>query len=229
MKILVVSDIHGNYEALQSLLPYVESADKILCLGDIVGYSCAVNECIDFARKYRFICIKGNHEQYVIEGTEKQTKFLNESVLFGINHARRVITVENLEWLQSLPISIGLNFDGLSLLMVHGSPFNPINEYVYGNNTDFSLWKPFRYDFIFTGHTHRGLNVRVGDMQVYNPGSVGQSRDVEGKACAALLDTHTSTISRICVDYDYKKNLELSLSLGAGPWIYKHYQTLLSK
>lgn len=70
-----LSDIHANYEALLSIDKYVRECDYILCLGDIVGYSCAVNECIDYVRKHNFLCIQGNHERYVIEGMDGQKKF----------------------------------------------------------------------------------------------------------------------------------------------------------
>ena len=96
MKIVVVSDIHANYEALKVLVPYFRNADKILCLGDIVGYSCAVNECIDLLREFNCVCIQGNHDRYLIAGNGKQTKYLNESVLFGIEYAETPITQRNL-------------------------------------------------------------------------------------------------------------------------------------
>lgn len=230
MRLLVLSDIHGNYEALKSLLPYIKEVDKVLCLGDIVGYGCAVNECIDLARTYNFVCIRGNHEQYVIEGTDNQPKYLNESVLWGIQYAKKVITQEHLKWLNSLPLTMGGRFDGLSILMAHGSPFDPINGYVYENNTDFSLWESFQFDYLFIGHTHRTLSHQLGTGGlILNPGSVGQARDFEGKSCAAILDTQTRVVKCLRVDYDYQKHLDLSISHGAGEWVYKHYRTLLSK
>lgn len=226
MRIVVISDIHANYEALKVLVPYFRNADKILCLGDIVGYSCAVNECIDILREFNCVCIQGNHDRYLIEGTGKQTKYLNESVLFGIEYAETHITQRNLEWLKRLPLSVGIKEDGISILMAHGSPFNPTDAYVYTNNTDFSEWK-FSYDYIFLGHTHREMSVKVGDTVVFNPGSVGQSRDREGVACAAILDTETQDLIRVREPYDYMKNLRLSLANGAGEYVFKHYQTLI--
>ena len=226
MRIVVISDIHANYEALKVLVPYFRNADKILCLGDIVGYSCAVNECIDILREFNCVCIQGNHDRYLIEGTGKQSKYLNEYVLFGIEYAETHITQHNLEWLKRLPLSVGIKEDGISILMAHGSPFNPTDAYVYTNNTDFSEWK-FSYDYIFLGHTHREMSVKVGDTVVFNPGSVGQARDREGVACAAILDTAKQDLMRIHVPYDYMKNLRLSFANGAGEYVFKHYQTII--
>ena len=228
MKILVISDIHANCEALKVLVPYFELADKVFCLGDMVGYSCAVNECIDILREHECVCIQGNHERYLIEGVESQIKYLNESVLFGIQYAKEHITEDNYKWLKGLPLSIGHSEEGASILMVHGSPFDPINDYVYAGNTDFSVWK-FKYDFILLGHTHRELCNHVGDSVILNPGSVGQARDHEGKACAIMLDTTQRKWTSIHEPYDFMKNLEFSISKGAGQWVYKHYQTVINK
>lgn len=226
MRIVVISDIHANYEALKVLVPHFRSSDKILCLGDIIGYSCAVNECIDILREFECVCIQGNHDRYLIEGTDGQTKYLNESVLFGVRYAKAHITKNNLEWLKRLPLSVGIKEDSISMLMAHGSPFDPIDAYVYTNNTNFSEWK-FNYDYIFLGHTHREMYVKVNNTIVFNPGSVGQSRDREGVACAAILDTETQDLIRVREPYDYMKNLRLSLSNGAGEYVFKHYQTLI--
>lgn len=227
MRILVLSDIHANYEALLSLDKHVRECDCVLSLGDITGYSCAVNECIDYARNNNFICIQGNHDRYVIEGLDCQTKFLNESVRFGINHAISVISTENLAWLKTLPLVYSIKIDNTTILIAHGSPFDPINCYVYENNTDFEAWNQFIYDYIFIGHTHRELTHQVKNSIIINPGSVGQARDFEGKACACILDTESRVIERLHIKYDYMKNLNHSLIFGASDWIYKHYQTVL--
>lgn len=227
MRILVLSDIHANYEALLSLDKHVRECDCVFSLGDITGYSCAVNECIDYARNNNFICIQGNHDRYVIEGLDCQTKYLNESVSFGINHAINVISPENLAWLKTLPLVYSIKIDNITILIAHGSPFDPINCYVYKNNTDFEAWNQFIYDYIFIGHTHRELTHQVKNSIIINPGSVGQARDFEGKACACILDTESRVIERLHIKYDYMKNLNHSLIFGASDWIYKHYQTVL--
>ena len=227
MKILVLSDIHANYEALLSLDKYVQECDTVLSLGDITGYSCAVNECIEYARTHNFVSIQGNHDRYVIEGMYSQTKFLNESVRFGINHAANVISQDNLAWLKSLPLVYSFKIDNITILAAHGDPFDPINGYVYENNTDFETWNQFTYNYIFIGHTHRELTHQTEHTLIINPGSVGQARDFEGKACACILDTENNVLKRLHIEYDYMKNLNLSLSFGASDWINKHYRTLL--
>lgn len=229
MRILVCSDIHGNYEALKEIVPYLSDTDMSVCLGDIVGYSCAVNECIELLRDKGFVCLQGNHERYLLEGMECQKKFLNESVRFGINIADAVITESNRDWISRLPISLGIVADKSRMLFVHGSPFDPTDEYVYDNTFDESRFGCLSYDVIALGHTHREMSRSFGGKLVLNPGSVGQSRNFEGMACFSIIDTETLNVFRYRLPYDYKANLNLSSSLGGGEWIYKHFQTVLNK
>lgn len=226
MKILICSDIHANIEALRMLTPFLDRVDRKICLGDIVGYGCAVNECINYMRKNEFLCIQGNHERYLIEGVTKQTKFLNESVVFGIDIAKRDISKDNLKWINSLPISIGLNIANKRLLFVHGSPFDPTDEYIYPNTFDEERFKDLKYDYIAIGHTHREFISINGHQTIVNPGSVGQARDHEGNACFIILDLTDSSIVRYRIPYDFSSHLDLSKKMGGAEWIYKHYKNI---
>lgn len=227
MRILFFSDVHANYEALKQLDFYILQADLSICLGDIVGYNCSVNDSIDFLRKRKIVCIQGNHDRYLLEGLKRQKKEINDSVRFGIEFAQKTITSENREWLSSLPITYGFIADSLSVFCCHGNPFDPVNGYVYENNTDFSQFDNFHYDLIALGHTHRAMLVEKRDMMILNPGSVGQARDCEGMVCAAIVNTETREAEFLHLPYDFNKNLSLSMFNGAGEWIYKHYRTVL--
>lgn len=226
MTILFISDIHANLEALLALESNIQSADMTICLGDIIGYNCHVNEVIELLRNINVSCIQGNHDRYLFEGLEKQTKVINDSVRFGIENANKIITVENKLWLKNLPVSIGLNIDNLSILCCHGSPWNPINGYVYEDSTQFIQMEDFHYDFIALGHTHRQY-VKYGKPIVFNPGSVGQARDREGIVCAKVLDTESKVLEDISLNYDFQKEIDYSINYGAKEWIYKHFQTVL--
>lgn len=229
MKILVCSDIHGNYEALKSIVPYLSDVDMSVCLGDIVGYGCAVNECIDLLRDSGFKCLQGNHERYLIEGIDGKKKFLNESVRFGINIADRIITDANREWLAGLPVSSGYVIDKRKILFVHGSPFDPIDEYVYDNTFDRDRFSCLAYDIVALGHTHREFKQSFDGKIVFNPGSIGQARDFEGKVCFSIIDTESLEITRLRLPYNYESHLDLSSKYGGGEWIYKHFQTIINQ
>ena len=168
---------------------------------------------------------KDRHDRYLIEGLENQTKAINESVRFGIKVAKDRITDDNLNWLKSLPISLAIKVDNLSILCCHGSPWNPINGYIYEDSDLFSKMQDFKYDIIALGHTHRQY-LNLGNPIVFNPGSLGQSRDREGIACAKILCTTTAKFEHIYLNYDYQKEINFSLNCGAKKWIYKHFKTL---
>ena len=203
MKILFISDIHGNYPALLPLENYFKDVDKVICLGDIVGYHCYVNEVVEFLIHHNVTCIQGNHDRYIFEGLETQTKAINDSVRFGIEIALKKLTSENKKWLKSLPTSLSFKVDNLSVLCCHGSPWDVTNGYVYADSELFPKMSEFAFDVIALGHTHRAYTNQMDKQIVFNPGSVGQARDTEGKACAKILDTETKTLEIIQEPYNY--------------------------
>ena len=227
MRILFISDIHGNLPALLSLEKYFGEVDKVICLGDVVGYHCYVNEVIVFLMQHDVTCIQGNHDRYVFEGLEKQTKAINDSVRFGIEIAQRKLTQENKDWLQSLPTSFSLKVDDISILCCHGSPWDVTNGYIYADSDLFPKMAEFAFDVIALGHTHRAYTKHIDNQIIFNPGSVGQARDTEGKACAKILDTHTKELETIQELYNFKETLEDSISNGAQDWVYKHFKTVI--
>ena len=227
MKILFISDIHGNYPALLSLEHYFNEVDKVICLGDIVGYHCYVNEVVDFLMDHKVTCIQGNHDRYVFEGLEKQTKTINDSVRFGIEIALKKLTSENKKWLESLPTSFSFKVNELSVLCCHGSPWDVTNGYVYVDSDLFPKMSEFAFDVIALGHTHRAYTVQMNNQIMFNPGSVGQARDTEGKACAKLFNTETKELEIIQETYDFRETIENSISYGAQDWVYKHFKSVI--
>lgn len=226
MKILFISDIHGNYPALEVLRDYIENADMTICLGDIVGYHCYVNEVIDFLIKHDVICIQGNHDRYVFEGVENQQKEINDSVKFGIEIAQKELSEDNKDWLSKLPTSFSFKVDNTSFLCCHGSPWDVTNGYVYENSSLFPKMQDFAFDVIALGHTHREYTKNLDGLIVFNPGSVGQARDIEGMACAKVFNTETQGVKTIRERYDYMSTINNSIAHGAQEWIYKHFRTL---
>ncbi len=227
MKILFLSDIHGNYPALLSLEKYFSEVDKIICLGDVVGYHCFVNEVIDFLILHKVFCIQGNHDRYLIEGLENQSKFINDSVRFGIEIAQKKITEKNKKWLGELPTSYSFKQDDNSIFCCHGSPWDVTNEYIYADSDKFHIMTDFAYDIIVLGHTHRAYTKYNENQIVFNPGSVGQARDFEGMACAKIYNTRTNELTDIREPYDFWITLKDSISHGAQDWIYKHFKTVM--
>lgn len=195
MKILLISDIHANYDALSVLKPDIEKADKVVCLGDIVGYHSQVNEVIDYLRQLKhLICILGNHDSFLLRGCPSH---LPSQVRYWIDFANYVIRPENLNWLSHLPISWGGFIYDISFLLTHGSPWNPFTDYLFADNPKLHQLDHFNYDIISFGQTHRAFIRNDKKPFLVNPGSIGQSRDRHGLACALQLETETMTFTRI--------------------------------
>lgn len=227
MKILFISDIHGNYPALKMLEDAIKEADMTICLGDIVGYHCYVNEVVGFLKTNNVVCIQGNHDRYVFEGLEKQEKAINDSVRFGIEQASKLLTKENKEWLRTLPTSFSIKACDTSILCCHGSPWDVTNGYIYADSDKFADMASFAFDYIALGHTHREYIKVIGEQIVFNPGSVGQARDYEGQVCAKVLDVKNRDLKTIHIPYDFHETINYSISRGAKEWVYKHFQTVI--
>lgn len=213
MNVIILSDIHANYEALKSLRPYLEEADQILCLGDIIGYYCQVNEVIDYLKELNAFCILGNHDAFLFNGCPDN---LSAEVKFGIRYANSVITSTNRQWLSKLPISWSGYIDKISFLMVHGSPWDPFGDYLYANNPKLQMLDSFNYDVIAFGQTHRGLIKTNQKPYIINPGSVGQSRDKNMMACAVAMDTNEMSFKLIESSYDTSNVIKLLNDNHAG-------------
>lgn len=224
MKIMLISDIHSNFEALKKIKLYIDKVDKVFCLGDILGYHCEVNEVIDFLKKEKIICILGNHDRYIISKEDIKNK--NESVLFGLDYAKKHISRENLEWLKNLPTSISYILeDGSSIFCCHGSPWDATEEYLYSNLEEkLKSLEEFNYNILAFGHTHRKYLKKTEDRKIIlNPGSIGQARDKKGYVCFSIIDTEDLKVEDIELSYEYQKIINLALKNGAKEYIYKHF------
>jgi putative phosphoesterase len=219
MRLAIISDLHANFVALKALAEVLEQADCVLCLGDFVGYYCQVNEVIDYVRNLKAICVLGNHDQFLLNGCPSE---VNPAVRFGIQFAERVITAENRRWLAALPMVWGGMLDQRSFLLCHGSPWSPLQDYLYADNPAIDQLQTFAYDVIAFGQTHRILQRLTTRPMLLNPGSVGQSRDHIADACAAVVNTKDMTVAMLRNAYDPDPVIKLAFHHGAGEWINKH-------
>jgi putative phosphoesterase len=203
--IAIISDIHGNYPALLSVLNRIGELgiEEIYCLGDIAGYYSQVNECCEELQRRRVKCIIGNHDWYLISRTDcPRSKSANDC----LNYQRQVIKSNNLKWLESLPIVIQLG----NLSLVHAGWNNPLDEYL----TDIAenYFDSIPGEYFVSGHTHKQIAKRLGSKFYCNPGSVGQPRDGNWQAAFATFDGTSFQLYRV----DYDVDLTCNLMEGAG-------------
>lgn len=190
----IISDVHANISSLEACLEKLHAkhnVDKIYFLGDATGYLLNVNEVLDKLQKESISCILGNHDAMLL-GLLPLSDERDE--VYQIKRARKLITTENRFFLSSLlPFAIE-NFDKTRVLMVHGSPYNPLLEYVYPD-TSVVGYEKLGYNYIFMGHTHRPFIKEEKKCTIVNVGSCGLPRDIGNMGSYALFDTERREVS----------------------------------
>ena len=198
MKIAVLSDIHGNYLALQQVLTEVRKnkVKYILVLGDVVGYYYHPDKIFEALEEFPTEFIKGNHECMLLEsmGNSLKLEKIHKKYGSGINFAIEKLSNNWINKIRQFPNEKKIVLDGLSIQLCHGSPWDN-DVYVYPN-ADLSLLRKCaqsKCNFIFIGHTHYPFLYCHKNSIVVNVGSVGQARDKGGKASWGLMDTTNRT------------------------------------
>jgi len=226
---LIVSDIHANYEALEAVLENARGRyDKILCLGDLVGYGADPNPVAEWVKTNVASVVRGNHDR-ACTGTDS-LEYFNPSARASALWTRGVLTPDNWSYLEHLargPLRItDGDFD-----LVHGSPLDE-DEYLVGVEDVQFLGEYLETKLTFFGHTHlqggflvapRGVKAIVPDRMVQlepeyyyliNPGSVGQPRDGDPRAAYALYSPEEHTVEYGRVPYDMGKAASKILQAG---------------
>lgn len=204
----IISDIHGNHVALSAVLRTLDDlgATDIICLGDICGYYCQINQCCETLRQRNIFAVMGNHDWYLAKGEPCPR---SNSANVCLDYQRTVITPDNLVWLTSLPERAIIH--GLDI--VHGGWNDPIDEYVRPSQEYFS---GLPGNHFASGHTHVQCVWSSGDKHYCNPGSVGQPRDGNSKAAFATWDGSSFELHR--VDYDIEKIQKEMALAGFSPY-----------
>lgn len=217
MKILVISDIHANLTALQAVLDAAGNFDEAWCLGDIVGYGADINECVDTVKNLPNLkCVLGNHDLAL--SSEQNLDVFNEEAKKAILVSKKYITDESIAFLRQLPEIITVE----NATLVHGSPQNPVWEYILEKYTAMETFEMLDGQFVFVGHSHLplfftqnapgeisqrrllqpGTVIQLAQRAIMNPGSVGQPRDNDPRASFGLFDPQNLTWQINRVEYD---------------------------
>lgn len=232
MRRALISDIHGNWEALEAVLSDIEqqNTDEILCLGDIVGYGPNPRECLDKVMEIAQITILGNHDQAVLFDPDGFNPVALQAVFWTRDELDKPAsqtdqTNQRWDFLGELPRT----YEEGEFLFVHGSPREPTNEYVFPEDV-YNMAKMNDLfgrisSYAFQGHTHIPGIFRSGpdfispedfdyeytlsdDKIMCNVGSVGQPRDEDPRACYVILDDEMKTVSFRRVEYPFDVTAE---------------------
>lgn len=228
MKVAIISDLHGNREALEAVFAHIRASgiSTIYCLGDVVGYGPEPEFCVDLVRGHAALCLMGNHDDALLNDASD----FNPHARAAIEYTRARMQPRwyssserkaRWEWLRNLPL---VHQEG-PFTFVHGSPRDPVREYVL--STD-GILNPDKLAGVFAsfegvavgGHTHhpgvhddefrfhdlekretRTFRFEPGRKYFVNVGSTGQPRDGDPRACYAVMEDHQVTWHRVAYDF----------------------------
>ncbi len=196
MRIGLLSDLHANAPATRAVLSNLttDGVEQSLCAGDIIGYYPFPNETIDLIHDHDIQSVLGNHDTALLTG---DTSSFSINATRAIDWTRRNITDESLTKLKQYQTTLRITIDDVEIFIVHGSPSNPTQEYVYPDTIAarrVDTWFESPPDVLILGHTHVPFKKKVADILIVNPGSVGQPRDGSNNPSFAVLNTETTEI-----------------------------------
>ena len=237
MRLLILSDIHANLEALEACLDAAPEYDLVYNLGDIVGYGANPNEVTTRSRELGSIFVRGNHDK-ACSGLTDLSDF-NPIAGLAALWTREKLTDDHLQFLRALPEGPILPMDNLQL--VHGSPRDE-DEYILMTSDAYTILAQVPVPVTFFGHTHvqrcsllektgegrtfppnyrstegkqaATLEVKPDIKYLVNPGSVGQPRDNDPRAAFLLYDTDAGLITFYRVPYDIASAQEKIFAAG---------------
>lgn len=201
MRYALISDIHGNLEALEAVLADIDArgdADAIFHLGDLVGYSSKPNEVVARIRERRIAGVAGNYDSTVATdykhcGCRSESPRQEELAHRSYEYTRSVVNVETKRFLAALPFSLDLrplggHVSGPRLVLVHGTPVLNTVYWTEDRSDDFCRRMAASVglapgDAIAFGHTHKPWHRVVDGIHFVNVGSVGRPKDGDWRAC----------------------------------------------
>jgi diadenosine tetraphosphatase ApaH/serine/threonine PP2A family protein phosphatase len=218
MRVLVISDLHANYTALETVIKDAGQVDETWCLGDLIGYGPDPNAVVEQVRELTHLtCILGNHDMAVIGNMAFES--FNGDARRSLVWTEKVLTADNMDFLRSLPQSTKVRGE---VTLAHGSPRDPLWEYVLTTLTARLNFDHFDTPFCFIGHSHIQSMFQLNEgndrvtlksvkvnrpilltpRMILNPGSVGQPRDRDPRSAYAIYDTETRQWEARRVEYN---------------------------
>ncbi len=238
MRLAVISDIHSNYEALQSVLARIdqEGVEGILNLGDLIGYNASPNECLGLLRERPMRHLAGNHDLALLE--PERAQHFNIIAYQALLWSREQLRPQYLGFLKGLPLTLTAE----EYLACHGTPASTdayISYHFQGKRVLTYLAKESPFRLCFFGHTHRralwyrDIRGKVALQPItsprmilepdchylINPGSVGQPRDGNPEAAYAIFDSRDFSIHFKSVPYDIAGAQRRILAAGLPPFL----------
>lgn len=206
MRIALISDIHGNLEALEKALESIDllQIDQIFCLGDIVGYGADSQRCLQIVRERAAVIILGNHDAAVVGRAD--LAYFNDLARAAILYTQSLLTNEQKNYIRSLPLS----YKDEHCHLVHGTPAKPERwDYIFSAYDASNQFSSVEGNICFVGHSHvpgdyreKAKNPDSVVKRIVNVGSIGQPRDRDPRLCFVIYNTDSGKIEFIREEYN---------------------------
>ena len=233
MRYGIISDIHGNREALEVAVRYLESAalDAFICVGDIVGYGADPDQCLDIVRGLTDEIVAGNHDHAAVGLTDIEN--FNQHAKMAVLWTSEQLTLEHKNYLESLPMTLQLD----EALVVHSTPHHPEKWFYLLTHFQFvAAFQQFTERICFIGHSHqpvvfeKGKNftgplkgdtfsLTDGSRYIINVGSVGQPRDRDPRLSCCIYDSTEKTVELIRLEYEVAEAQEKIRKAGLPEYL----------
>jgi putative phosphoesterase len=206
MKLLILSDVHGNWTALQAVSRAEAPFDAVVFCGDAVDYGPCPVECVRWLAEHATEAVRGNHDNALAFGVDCRCmgSFREFSLATRAWH-RTLLGGAELEFLKRLPALSWFECEGRHFRIAHATPQGDLFEYLPAEKWGERV-KGMAEDFVLLGHTHIQGMKTFGGMTVVNPGSVGLARDGGGEACYAVLEGGEIRLKRLPYDVESTVN-----------------------
>ena len=217
MRIAVISDVHSNLDAFLAVIANLPSYDELVFLGDLVGYGPQPNEVVEQLRElHPSVALEGNHDYAVTTG---DTSGFSPHAEVAVKWTRRQIKQQTVEYLSTLQRSAKINLNNTGLALFHGSPNDPLTEYIFpwiDCQSAKGIIEEAGSPLVLLGHTHMPMLYSFENEMLANPGSVGQPRDGDPRASFAILTLSDGKFSFEIKRVEYDIDAVASKIIRAG-------------
>jgi predicted phosphodiesterase len=235
MRYGIISDIHGNREALDAAVRHLTSVgvDEFVCVGDIVGYGADPNTCMETVRNLTEKTVAGNHDYAAVGLTDIEhfNQYAREAAVWT---AARLKATHS-SYIKELPLTFSLE----KALVVHSTPHQPHQWFYLITHFQFlAAFQHFSEKICFIGHSHQPLVFEKGknssgpvdgsvfqlndaSRYVVNVGSVGQPRDNDSRLCCCLYDSNEMTVELVRLEYDVEQAQDKIRKAGLPEFLAK--------
>jgi putative phosphoesterase len=219
MRLILIADVHANWEALLSLQRAEQKPDAVIFAGDAVGYGPDPSNCVKWLLANAAVAVKGNHDEAMVQGDVDGIPVeLREAARESIVYSRKILAHDDAVRLSQLPLTHCYSAGGAKFFITHGTPTHPLSGQLHpatcGESDLHTMFDPIDADVIVLGHTHLPAIRVFGKKIIINPGSLGQPRYGVPDATFAVWDDGRIQIHHLHYDHDAVANKIRLLPFG---------------